>query len=147
MDHHCPWVGSCVGITNHKLFVQFLIYTTTGCAYGALKGALSLYTLWDDVPVDDRRLLCLAVYVALGLTTTIGKLLVTHTYYTFTSKCFVEMEVLDEFNPFFQTYQNEQLNYESNLKSDVHWRRVFNFSRVNFYQVFGTNPYYWFLPI
>ena len=26
MDHHCPWIGSCVGIGNLKAFLLFLVY-------------------------------------------------------------------------------------------------------------------------
>jgi hypothetical protein len=34
MDHHCPWVGNCIGFKNHKFFILLAIYGCLGCLFG-----------------------------------------------------------------------------------------------------------------
>lgn len=43
MDHHCPWINTCVGWGNHAYFTAFLAFSVIGSVQAAIILGASFY--------------------------------------------------------------------------------------------------------
>ncbi|OMO93091.1 Zinc finger, DHHC-type, palmitoyltransferase [Corchorus capsularis] len=87
-DHHCPWVGQCIGARNYPFFICFISSSTTLCIYVFVCSWLNIIRQqcgwWTAMSRDILAVILIAYcFVAVWF---VGGLTVFHFYLMFTNQ-------------------------------------------------------------
>ncbi|KAF2078149.1 hypothetical protein CYY_000533 [Polysphondylium violaceum] len=129
MDHHCPFVNNCVGYYNYKFFVLFLTWTSLLCFYVMFTTSVNFKYLIDRGPgnVAVGVIFVVALIFSLGLSV----FALTHYSYIFKNETTIE-------------HFEKNTRYRGSSPN----ANIYNLGfKVNFCEVFGNEPWKWFLPI
>ncbi|KAL4001841.1 DHHC palmitoyltransferase family protein [Acanthocheilonema viteae] len=161
MDHHCPIIGHCIHMHNHKFFLLFLFWSTILCGYAFFITIPALYqrssiVLWSlsgiigiltpgyvqraPPSIDGLIATCLVasgILNALICGISLSVFLAQLTYLLFRNETTLESSSIQ----FCCANNDDHRHTIDNISYDLGsiWH--------NFCSIFGSNPLLWLLPI
>jgi len=160
-DHHCPWIGQCVGARNRKFFMNFCLWGSLYCGWIAFSLiAVEARAKFDMANIDPAKIVVIALTAFFCMFT--AGLFVTHGYLITLNMTTVEEYGIKsmkerESNTLSSMFPWHDCRAKNRTRRawDEEWGALqtegniwwLGSRRTNWEQVMGKNPWGWFLPI
>eukprot|EP01117_Protostelium_nocturnum_P010785 TRINITY_DN3885_c1_g1_i1.p2 TRINITY_DN3885_c1_g1~~TRINITY_DN3885_c1_g1_i1.p2 ORF type:complete len:323 (+),score=68.49 TRINITY_DN3885_c1_g1_i1:213-1181(+) len=143
MDHHCPWIGGCVGMNNHKYFFLFMFWLWIGCIWVAVFSLIPLIEGDIQLPIDDqlmvKSVMLMTFALTISITGALGMLMFWHLYLIGTNQTTIEFYFNNHMKGLYKT-RNMVWQNEYDMGWSKNWRMFFGTFEEN------RHPWLWMLP-
>ena len=134
MDHHCPWINSCIGFYNRKYFIQMIFYLLITIFSSLFANGYTVYTtvkeMIDDIKID-YKFICSGLFVIIYIIDLVMGFILSQ-FFKFHIKLILENKTTIE------TLDHKGVEFKSKYDKGE-WN--------NWIEVMGITKWLWFIPL
>ena len=135
MDHHCPWINSCIGFYNRKYFIQMVFYLIIGIFSSIIANTKTCYNLGYELFKNKFELNWDFFLVCLALIIYIIDLIMSYILTTFLK---FHIKLILENKTTIETLDHKGKDFQSEYDKGK-WN--------NWIEVMGITKWLWFFPL